>query len=115
MGIRRQAGQERSWPAIHWQTPSLVIAIITLVTVTGAVLSDAPRWPFKAVPSNSQSSNAITFGPRPPDATPWPATASSPPPGRWMMQKSAVSAMHVDSSHAYVIPFHEDGNAVLVV
>src|SRR5947208_639113 len=50
MGIRRQAGQERSWPAIHWQTPSLVIAIITLVAVTGAVLSDAPRWPFKRGP-----------------------------------------------------------------
>jgi len=99
MGVRRQAGQERSWPAIHWQTPSLFIAIITLVAVTGAVLADAPRWPFKAAPSNSQSSNAIPFGPGPsPDATPWPATASSPPPGRWMMQNTAVSAMLVDIS-----------------
>src|SRR5437762_14305408 len=101
MGVRRQARQERSWPAIHWKTPSLFIAIITLVAVTGAVLSDAPRWPFKAVPSNSQSSNAIPFGLAPsPDAAPSPTAISAPPSGRWMLQDNAISASLVDISCA---------------
>ena len=101
MGVRRQPGQGRSWPAIDWQTPSLFIAIVTLVAVTGAVLSDAPRWPFKAMPSEPQAATVVPFDPElSPDATPLPGAASSPPAGRWMVQNTAVSAVLVDISCA---------------
>src|SRR5438876_11976375 len=101
MGVRRQARQERSWPAIHWQTPSLFIAIVTLVAVTGAVLSDAPRWPFKAVPSEPEPATVVPFDPQlSPDATPLPGATSSLPAGRWMVQNTAVSAVLVDISCA---------------
>ena len=78
MGAPRQLGQDRRWPAIRWQTPSLFIAIVTLVAVTGAVLSDAPRWPFKAVPSEPEPATVVPFDPElSPDATPLPGATSS--------------------------------------
>jgi len=92
MGVRR-AGQDRSLPGIRWQSPSLYVAIVTLVAVTGAVLSDAPRWPFKAVPSTPQPSNVVPFDPATsPDATPSPIATASQPLGRWLIQNTGVSA-----------------------
>src|SRR5207249_5766693 len=94
-------GRDRSWAAIRWQTASVFISIATLGAVTGAVLSDAPRWPFKAVPSEPQPATVVPFGPElSPDATPLPRPMSSPPTGRWMVQNTAVSAVLVDISCA---------------
>jgi len=100
VGVRR-AGQDRSRQAIRWQTPSLFVAIVTLVAVTGAVLSDAPRWPFKAVPLSPQQTDVMPFDPASsPDATPSPTAISAPPSGRWMLQDSAITASLVDISCA---------------
>src|SRR5207248_10527245 len=55
---------------IPWKLPSLYIAIVTLVAVTGAVLSDAPRWPFKPAPLSPQETDVLPFDLMPsPDAT----------------------------------------------
>src|SRR2546421_120642 len=91
-GRVRVGGSPNSLP-IAWQVPSLYIAIVTLVAVTGAVLTDAPRWPFKPAPLSSQQTDALPFDSAPsPDARPSPTATSSPPSGRWMLQANAISA-----------------------
>src|SRR5256885_6549899 len=93
-------GSPNSLP-IAGQVPSLYVAIVTLVAVTGAVLSDAPRWPFKAVPLSPQQTDVMPFDPASsPDATPSPTAISAPPSGRWMLQDSAITASLVDISCA---------------
>src|SRR2546426_11124803 len=89
MGAPRHRGQGRSWPAIRWQTPSLVVALVTLVVVTATVLADTPPRSANPLPSNTLPS---------PDATATPIPVSTPPPGRWVIQNSAIAASLVDIS-----------------
>ena len=107
-GRVRVGGSPTSLP-IAWKLPSLYVAIVTLVAVTSAVLSDAPRWPFKPAPLSPQQTDVMPFDPAPSaDATPSPTATSAPPSGRWMLQDNAISASLVgvscaDASHCVAV------------
>src|SRR6266550_1929388 len=99
MGIRRRPGQGRSrrgggWTASGWLPSALVVAIVVLMAVTGAVLSDAQPQSLKPQPSTGAS-------PAPPTrASAAAPTHASAPPGRWTIQKSGASARLDDVSCA---------------
>ena len=89
MGSRRRPGQGRSrrgggWRASGWLLPGLVVAIVALMAVTGAVLSDAQPRSLNPQPTTG--------------ASPAPPTHASAPPGGWTVQKSDASARLDDVS-----------------
>jgi len=83
-------GDSRNSRPIAWKVPSLFVAIVTLVVVTATVLADTPPRP-----ANPQPSDVLPLDPTPPSTA-----TSSPPPGRWTIQDTGVSASLNDISCA---------------
>src|SRR5207247_10104086 len=68
------------------------VAILPLVLVTAAVLAATPPRSAHPLPSNPPPSDILSVDP--------PTPASSPPPGRWLIQNGAIGASLVDISCA---------------
>ena len=85
-------GGSRTSRLIRWKVPSLFVAIVTLVVVTATVLADTPPRSANPLPSNPLPSDILPVDP--------PTPASSPPPGRWVIQNGAIGASLVDISCA---------------
>src|SRR2546425_2022731 len=95
MGVRRRrvrVGGSRTSRLIRWKVPSLFVAIVTLVVVTATALADTPPRSANPLPSNPLPSDLLPVDP--------PTPASTPLPGRWVIQTGAIAASPVDISCA---------------